>query len=94
MSAGRDPIFPAAIRRSSSERQNVPPINSPTSASEPGIFRGAPMPFPRRSVVSPSLRLRATAANRSMLRWMRAVELTAWNDSNLSTRRALTYFPQ
>jgi hypothetical protein len=29
-----------------------------------------------------------------MLRWMRAVELTAWNDSNLSTRRALTYFPQ
>jgi hypothetical protein len=56
-----------------------------------------PEPFtptnPRQPRVSPSLRLRASATNRLLLRWMRAVELAAWKDADSSPRRALKLFP-
>ena len=42
-------------------------------------------PFvPRRPVVAPSLRLRATTANRSLLRWLRAAESAAWQETSPS----------
>jgi hypothetical protein len=42
--------------------------------------------FPRTGqTVAPSLRLAATARNRALLRWLRAAELTAWQDAD--TRR-------
>ena len=33
-------------------------------------------------IVAPSLRLAATRRNRALLRWLRAVELCAWQDAD------------
>ena len=42
--------------------------------------------FPRSNqAVAPSLRLAATRRNRALLRWLRAAELSAWQDAD--TRR-------
>jgi len=51
------------------------------TASAPWPGHGQPI-FGRRSAVSPSLRLRVNAANRSLLRWLRAAELAAWEDAD------------
>lgn len=39
--------------------------------------------FPRSNqTVAPSLRLAATRRNRALLRWLRAAELSAWQDAD------------
>jgi hypothetical protein len=50
------------------------------------------MTAPRQPQMSPSLRLRVTAANRSLLRWLRAAELAAWEEPTESERRAFRFF--
>lgn len=47
---------------------------------------------PRRSSVAPSLRVQVNAANRSLLRWLRAAELAAWEEPAPSARRAFRLF--
>jgi len=44
------------------------------------------------SAVSPSLRVRVTTKNRSLLRWLRAAELAAWEEPAPATRRAFRWF--
>ena len=41
--------------------------------------------------VSPSLRVQVTAANRSLLRWMREAELAAWQEPPPAVRRAFRW---
>jgi hypothetical protein len=62
-------------------RAHIAPPLLVRSSAEPSYVR-------RHRLVSPSLRLRANAANRSLLRWLRAVELSAWQDAS-ATHRAL-----
>jgi len=45
-----------------------------------------------RPAVSPSVRLRVNAANRPLLRWLRAAELTAWEEPAPAARRTYGRF--
>jgi hypothetical protein len=42
-------------------------------------------PIPR---IAPSLQIAATAQNRSLLRWLRAMELSAWQDADARSQAA------
>jgi hypothetical protein len=80
-------ILPFTTQSVGTNRGSIVPAPFTRSSTDP-VFPS------RRPLVSPSLRLRATAANRSLLRWMRAVELEAWQDSNEAPRRALNFLPK
>jgi len=75
------------------------PILAPTGAAiradrryDLGASRTQPCVSRRHPQVAPSLRLRATTTNRSLLRWLRAAELAAWQDADARALRELNYF--
>lgn len=85
---------PASTSRLPFGRQEAHPVRQPgqpplrldrLSSDDPTWLR------PRRPQVAPSLRLRASAANRSLLRWMRAAELAAWEDADEAALQALNH---
>lgn len=49
-------------------------------------------PAPRPAFVAPSLRLRVNAANRALLRWLRAAEMEAWEEPLPPARRTFRLF--
>jgi hypothetical protein len=57
-----------------------------------GTIPSQPCVNQRRPQVAPSLRLRVNATNRSLLRWLRAAELAAWQDADSSAQRTLNHF--
>ena len=80
-------ILTVSFDASSAERQIEIKLNMKTRP----LFKPAHSPIRlgnpfvvRRATVAPSLRLHATKANRSLLRWMRAAEQAAWQDTELS----------
>ena len=51
-------------------------------------FATAPLRCPRSNVnPAPSLRVPVTVGNRELLRWLRAAELSAWQDAETKPRR-------
>jgi hypothetical protein len=74
--AGLDSIYGVAAGASSIE---------PRRAVGPN--RAAARLGPRRTLVAPSLRLRVSSSSRSLLRWLRAAELAAWQDADARRSR-------